>query len=883
MIDVKRPVLLDASLQPVRALNAENVDLVLNSPGVSQVTITLPPNEDEPPVHSFVEVFNQNGFVGVFRVAVPTTDYTRQHSVVARHGIDTLADSVFPAQTEFSGTVAQYLAQILSFQTATVDDVAFWQLGTCECASTIKKSLNYDRLSDLLPALEEEFDAYYFEYDQTAFPWTLHFKAKPSAVGTEFRLGRNVRALSRTLNDNDLCTRLILSVNVTTTEISSVPTPPEEEGGAPGVEIIGDSTTTETVIRTYDNLEAQEIWGIIQRTADIDTHDDIANQSFPEADAWAQKFLSDHANPSVQMQIDGDEWFAQTGDSLDEARLGYLCAVPLPDYGRDFTLRIVSVRYPNILADPAHVTASLSTQLPRFSSSISSLKKAEAATAKAARSVARSAAKAAEMKQWSMVVTDQQLALDGTGIMELYESGISMDAQGGVKIYSLAQGLQSLYSGIEVQAGRIDLVVQGEGTSAYIKISAIVDDINRAGSSVAIGADHITLDGNTSLSGQLGISNGALLVKTQAIFGESGNLVTINNGKVSAETVQINSTGSLKFGDGTGYGYRTINSATAGNLVTGFGTVSESQGQISIPFYSVAIPAGSGSEAGTINFNIAATQYYIDSVAAAEKSGWNGAAAAISFPGVAVGEHLTDTLVIPDTWTATDAQGPTKNIGLRLEKSATASASSAVTAQYSENGTSWTKILRINVGNFYTEGQNSVNISQAASWQNGVMVVSTDSPIPKSTNVSLPSFSGSGGTTFDANHRTTVNFTTPSVNTPLVSYTVDASAVYAEGQAAATFDISKLTINLGSDTDPTAQVPTKTADRISGKIGVWYDGTYIGELRTFSLSINHGTPYINNHAQGYIRGAVSINGETLVGSAVKLTEDQISTWGGPIT
>ena len=63
------------------------------------------------------------------------------------------------------------------------------------------------------------------------------------------------------------------------------------------------------------------------------------------------------------------------------------------------------------------------------------------------------------------------------------------------------------------------------------------------------------------------------------------------------------------------------------------------------------------------------------------------------------------------------------------------------------------------------------------------------------------------------------------------------------------FDISKLSINLGSDTDATAQTPTKTADRISGKIGIWYDGTYIGELRTFSFTINHGTPYINNHAQ----------------------------------
>lgn len=122
-----------------------------------------------------------------------------------------------------------------------------------------------------------------------------------------------------------------------------------------------------------------------------------------------------------------------------------------------------------------------------------------------------------------------------------------------------------------------------------------------------------------------------------------------------------------------------------------------------------------------------------------------------------------------------------------------------------------------------------------------------------------------------------------------VPITIDASEVYAAGQAASTFDIRKLRINLGNDSDPTAQVPSKTTDRqnnkvlVSGKIGVWYDGTYIGELREFSFSVGYGTPYINNHAQGYVRGAVTINGDTITGTAIKLTESQISSWGGPIT
>ena len=44
-----------------------------------------------------------------------------------------------------------------------------------------------------------------------------------------------------------------------------------------------------------------------------------------------------------------------------------------------------------------------------------------------------------------------------------------------------------------------------------------------------------------------------------------------------------------------------------------------------------------------------------------------------------------------------------------------------------------------------------------------------------------------------------------------------------------------------------------------------------------------GDPYINNPDAGYIRAAVKVNGSTYYGSTIKLTNDRISDWGGPIT
>lgn len=852
MINVKRPVLLDASLQPARTLNVENVDLVLNSPGVSQATITLPPSETEPPIHAFLDIYNQNGFVGVFRVSVPTTDYAQQHSIVVRHAIDTLADSVFAAQIDFSGTVTQFLTQLLSYQTTKVGNVACWQLGTCEDSATIKKSLNYDRLNDLLSALEEDEEGYCFTYDQSSFPWMLNFVAKPQAVGTEFRRGRNIRAISRTLNDNDLCTQLILSVNVETTATDTTTG--------------NDSTTTETAIRTYDNAEAQAVYGIIQRTADIDTHDNIAGQSFPEADAWAQRFLAEHASPAVQLQIDGDEYSVQTGDSLDETKLGHLCAVPLPEYGQDFSLRIVSIRYPSALSDPRHVTASLSTQLPKFSSSIASLKKAEAATAKAARSAARSAAKAKELKQWSMVVTDQQLALDGTGIMELYESGISMDAHGGVKIYSLMQGFQSLYGGIEVandhitaevtrateaegvlsgrittEAGKIGLVVEQVNGQNKIKAASIVAEINDSASSVKIDADHIAIQA-TSGSGLTIDANGNISLNANEA------VTTINSATVNIDADVIDINGLVPVLNAEYVRTDILESTTSdiGVIYTAGLFVNDSSGSVIAPTLSasgtlrIGSSSGQGSETGSLYFQ--GTQYY-------QRTMRLGTSSPYIFAGKVLSDNNTDvSLNHYHDITATEGTGADEGkvffeSGAVRSTPGTADFNIAATAFYN-NG----------VAAAEAAGIASVTLSQAAP-SNGVVRVSASNGQYEDVDwrtadlISKITLSSSDTGT-DVQKTANVRYNNGDSTTG-VSVTIDASAVYAAGQASATPSGSDIWIGVtGSPGSYYSSRPADTSGSSSKSIGIYYD-TPDGWL-----CLRNGTVYYD----GGITGLTAYNG-----------------------
>ena len=283
-------------------------------------------------------------------------NYKKQIDVTLLHGIDILADSVWAAQTEFTGTKQEFLTALLNQQTHLVNGVKPWTLGTCQATGTWEKTINYDRLSNLLEEMVQEGGGYYFTYDQSVFPWVISFVAKPAGVDSEFRLTRNVRGATVTYNDADLCTRLHLSVSSKHDKT--------------------DATTqqTETVygsaVRTYNNTAAQAIWGIVVKTADIDTHDDIEEQHFDSADAWAANFLAQRAEPSVQIEIDGDELAELTGDTWDELSLGKLCQAALPEYGQTFQERVVSVTYPAFLKEPTHVNVSLANTLPRFSESI---------------------------------------------------------------------------------------------------------------------------------------------------------------------------------------------------------------------------------------------------------------------------------------------------------------------------------------------------------------------------------------------------------------------------------------------------------------------------------------------------------------------------------
>lgn len=676
MITVPQPRVLDGNLQEVRRLRPLAASISLAAQGTGEAALTLAAADPRPAMHQWVELFTQHGSAGLYRVTGISNTYTGETQITLRHGIDTLSDSVYPVQAEEATlTVQQLLVNILSYQTARVAGGMPWQLGTCEDATSVKRAFNYDNLASLLQGLEEEKQNFYFTYDFTTTPWTLNFVRKPQDVRCEFRLTRNIEGVTVTLDDSELCTQLLLSVNVMTTTTPTSTVDPDVDW--PTI------TANDSTVRTYNNAAAQAEWGIVQKTASIDTQDDIIGQEFPNADAWAARFMADHSQPTLQIQITGEDLSELTGDTFDELALAALCRVALPDHDALFSERVVTVTYPDVYGAPTSVTVSLANRLPRFSSSIAQAQKEAARAESTAKTARRSAGgggggTAKELESWAMIVKKTKESADVTGLTELSETGIILDAETGAKIYSLTQGFVSQYAELNVQSGQISTLVQTtDGLDSRITQTATqiqTEVTNRQNadatlqSQITQTADKIALkvskgDVATQLSIELGnvtISGGNLVVEgyitSQGLITTMGSFSgPISAPSVTADAFYIGRSEStrivqkvLKMGS-----VSISNSAMAGLGTAGDTdlshyhaiTATENNGVITITQGAAQDTAGSAS------FNIADTQFYKDAVASATAAGKAAMGVLIdqANQSVIAGESVTKSALIAST------------------------------------------------------------------------------------------------------------------------------------------------------------------------------------------------------------------------------------------
>ena len=490
-------------------LSPDDVQITLNLQPLSTVSMRVPENSPDIVMHDWAEVYNQHGSVGIYRVVSIQPSYGKELNLTLNHAMDVLNDSIYPGELKFSGTVSQFISQMLNAQTQKLGNVAYWQIGTIDDTGAWACDISYDNILDLLKEIPEEHQDFMYTFDFSVFPWKLNLVRKPDAVLTEFRLNRNIESCKPNITDTELCTRLYLSITSYTGT--------------------GDTRKSTTTFEVHDDAAAQDDWGVVCKPVGIDTDKVPLSQK----SAWIADYFERHHSPTVQISVDGKELNELTGETIDEMHMGYLCRVALPRYNTIFNERIVTIKYPNALKRPTTVSVSMANKRETTEDSIASAHKEAKKASKSGSSAKKKADNnSATINEKDVIYNRTLEATDKKIVSTMTATGVKLDANNnpmvdangkyvfddtgaGATLYSRVtatagalatevqtrtQQGQTLQSSITQEANKISQIVTAVGADGAVTAASIVAAVNNAGSSVIIQADHINLEGYVTTS-----------------------------------------------------------------------------------------------------------------------------------------------------------------------------------------------------------------------------------------------------------------------------------------------------------------------------------------------------------------------------------------------
>ena len=409
----------------------------------SSATITVGPGAPEISVGDWMRDDTEPGWGVVWRVKSVNTDYRENTRTIGlEHVLQTLKDTVIFGEVDtgtLGGGDARAAAQyVLGRQ-------SIWTLGAFEYSKSAPFEFNSDSILDALEEISSTLPDCVWDYDLSALPFKLNIRQPNPAVSCEMRGGRNLSTIQKSIDKSRMYTRIYPI-------------------GRDNLHISGDYIQ-----------QNQDLYGVISKVETDQAYDTEA-----QLRQWATDRLRRHCEPTVTITINGLELSQATGEPLDKLIIGTVCRVPVPELGVVMQEKITRLQWKDKIKDPQDVTVTLANNRE----DVATIFKNEASTAaKSGRSGARVAGKAKGL------VEDTARGLY-THINQTAEK-IELEA---------ADTKRELRAAIKIEADRIGLVVEGTGENAKIKPASIVASINDAGSSVVISADHISLDGKTTIS-----------------------------------------------------------------------------------------------------------------------------------------------------------------------------------------------------------------------------------------------------------------------------------------------------------------------------------------------------------------------------------------------
>lgn len=332
-MSIRLPRLLDADGRESARLSPLRLSLHLKLTPLSTAEMELP--HDAPPVivRDLIELYDENGSVGIFRVTEVLEHVGQTRLVRMEHSLSTLRDSMLGVFA-FTGTVEDALASLLTYQ-----DDPKWQVGEVELPqdTTIIYATEYiDLLSALTLMMSMLPEGYALSFDQSGEDWLLHIRALSDEDACEGRLHRNLQSVHYELDSSRLCTRVYpFGAEVEAQRVTLVP--------MEGVD--------------YLQSEAAATWGVISKTFHSDLVFDVATLH-----DVAEAYLALHAQPEATITVEAIDLHHATGEPLDAFQLGRMCRLCLPDMGLTLRQHISAIVKPDVFGAPGKAVLTLSSR-----------------------------------------------------------------------------------------------------------------------------------------------------------------------------------------------------------------------------------------------------------------------------------------------------------------------------------------------------------------------------------------------------------------------------------------------------------------------------------------------------------------------------------------
>lgn len=331
---IRQPRLLAADLTEQARLAPVKLSLHLTLTPTSTAEMVLPDDAPEVSLRDLIELYDENGSAGIFRVTQVSRTLGRTRIVLLEHSIATLRDTVIPAQG-FTSSVAACLSTLLNQQ-----DDPRWTLGDVETPAdlTVIFATGYANLLEAVDALVGMLpEGYALTFDQTVFPWVLHLHRLTESPDCEGRVRRNLQSVRISTDSSRLCTRVY-------------PFGAElEEGRISLMPLTGSD---------HEDAAAQSTLGVISRTFESDLVFDV-----PTLQEVALRYLDRHAEPETTIVLSAAELSLITGVELDRFLPGKLCRLCLPELGLTLMERVITVDKPDIYTAPGQAVVTLSNRL----------------------------------------------------------------------------------------------------------------------------------------------------------------------------------------------------------------------------------------------------------------------------------------------------------------------------------------------------------------------------------------------------------------------------------------------------------------------------------------------------------------------------------------